>query len=118
MSQLERLRHKEVNKIKYKIVKAKKVNAKKILTLEKQRHLMEAQISTLQASFPKIQEEFQRQEDELKAKVVEIDLLKMNSQKEREIIQSLKSAQKENPFSGSNPRKLQLLAELIQAQET
>lgn len=117
MSQLERLRLREVNKIKSKIIKAKKLSARKILTLEKQRHMMEAQISALNDSLPRIQEEFQLQENDLRAMVVEIDGLKVSCHKDEEALQSFKAAMRENPFSESNARKRQLLDELIQAQQ-
>ena len=120
MNQLERLRLREVNKVKDAIVKAKEEQARKILRLEKQKNVLSVQvsramynygfvlhvlnallssslqISALTSRLPRIGEDLFRFEAARVEAEEEVRVLLKNAEREAEKIRQLKALQREN----------------------
>ncbi len=99
MSQLDRLRLQNVNKVKAQIVKARREGEQKLQRLDKQKRVLETQIKTLsEDGIPQIQKKFERLVSDEHAAVAEIEALLINCHKEKEAMFHLRSLSTENKF--------------------
>ena len=89
MNQLERLRLKEVNKVKSQLVKCRKEFGQKMVRLEKRRHLLLSQIDKLKSDIPLMEDRLKDRIDVEKEKIRDIDRLIDANYAEGQIIEAL-----------------------------
>lgn len=112
VNQLERLRMQEVNKVKSQILKAKRELAQRLLKLDKQRHILEAQAQALSDLIPQLEQNCIHATKDEEGVITEIDILAENADKEQKIIESLKNNQMENVYSECAAEKSEALERL------
>ena len=119
MHQLERLRMQEVNKVKARIVKLKKEHSQRLLKIEKQRHLLKAQIDAIETNvLPEIDTQFQSNSNSIRSAIADIEEFARHLEKEIELVTALRDNMSPNPFVSDTNIRLGKTKDLLEACES
>lgn len=112
LNQLERLRLQEVNKVKSGIKQCKKDHAQKMAKLDRQRHVLEAQISAIETSIPEMKANYQRQREERIQILDQIETQMRHWKTETRLLEGLQTTLKEHSFATASSDKMSLVRQL------
>eukprot|EP00090_Calanus_glacialis_P006188 TRINITY_DN14856_c0_g1_i1.p1 TRINITY_DN14856_c0_g1~~TRINITY_DN14856_c0_g1_i1.p1 ORF type:complete len:604 (+),score=165.54 TRINITY_DN14856_c0_g1_i1:579-2390(+) len=116
LQQLEKVRLKEVTRISEEIQKKKDKHQVSMLRMEKQKHLLHAQIDNMRSNIPNTKESGRIKYQTLKEDITQISALIENSAAETDLIENLKSLQIETEFCEVTRQKKDIVEQLAQVQ--
>jgi len=116
LQQLEKVRLKEVTRISDEIQKKNTKHQVSMLRMEKQKHLLHAQIDNMRSNIPNAKESGRIKYRTLKEDITQISTLIENSTAETDLIENLKSLQIETDFCEATREKKNIVEQLAQVQ--
>ena len=116
LQQLEKVRLKEVTRISEEIQKKNSKHQVSMLRMEKQKHLLHAQIDNMKSNIPNTKESGRIKYRTLKEDITQISTLIENSAAETDLIENLRSLQIETDFCEATREKKNIVEQLAQVQ--